>query len=321
MDVTLALFAYNQERFIEAALRSALGQTCDPIQIIASDDCSSDNTFGLMQAVADGYSGPHRLLVRRNEKNLGIGAHVNELMRLAEGRLVVLMAGDDISLPQRVERTVRAWKASGERLDLLAAHVFDMSPDGQDLGIKRVDTLQQWRSIDDWLRRRPYVIGAAHAVTRRLFARFGPLADDAFHEDEINAFRAICSGGGQTIDEPLVRYRRGGLSRTPPWAKTFVTAETRRNAMYLAMFDQWIRDAAIAGCKTLVESSLEWEVQRELFIRRLQQTATLRDQLKVVAASSDLPRGWRLKRLVQRHMPRTAKVIKHVKSSWRRDSL
>ena len=318
MDATLALFAYNQERFVETALRSALGQTCGPIQIIASDDCSSDNTFGLMQSIADSYSGPHRLLVRRNEKNLGIGAHFNELMRLAEGRLVVMMAGDDISLPQRVERTVRAWQASGERLDLLAAHVFDMSVDGQDLGMKRVDSLQEWRSIDDWLRRRPYVIGAAHAVTRRLFARFGPLGEDAFHEDEINTFRAICSGGAHTIDEPLVRYRRGGLSRMSLWSKTFVTTDARRNAMYLAMFGQWIRDAAVAGQKTLVESNLEWEVQRELFIGRLQQTATLRDQLKVVAASSDLPRGWRLKRLAQCRMPRTARVIKQVKSSWRR---
>src|SRR5206468_1596101 len=116
----------------------------------------------------------------------GIGAHFNALMRIAEGRLVALMAGDDISLPERIARTIQAWHDHGERPDLIAANVFDMTEDGHDVGIKQVDRLQEWRGVEHWAQRRPYVIGAAHAITRRLFDRFGPLANNVFHEDQIN---------------------------------------------------------------------------------------------------------------------------------------
>ena len=314
--VTLALLAYNQERFVETAMRSALAQTGEPIEIIVSDDASSDATFAVIQRISRGYDGPHRLVVRRNAANVGIGAHFNTLMRIATGRLVVLMAADDVSLPDRVEKTVRAWQALDERPDLMAAHVFDMSEDGRDLGIKHVDRLQDWRSVDDWARSRPYVIGASHAITRRLFDRFGPLANDVFHEDQINTLRAVCSGGGHTIDEPLVRYRRGGLSAVQKSSKAFRAREARRNAMHLAMFDQWKRDAALAGCESTVAEAIEWAVQREMFTKGLLGASTVGAQLRWLAAHPEIGFEWRWKRVAQLWMPRAAQVAKRVKTRW-----
>ena len=51
--VTFALFAYNQEAFIREAVASALSQTYEPLEIILSDDCSTDRTFAIMQELAD----------------------------------------------------------------------------------------------------------------------------------------------------------------------------------------------------------------------------------------------------------------------------
>jgi glycosyltransferase involved in cell wall biosynthesis len=314
--VTLALLAYNQERFIETAVRSALTQVCEPIEIIVSDDASSDGTFAAIERVSRGYAGPHRLRLRRNETNRGIGAHLNALMRIAEGRLVVLMAGDDISMPDRVQKTLRAWQEQDQRPDLIAAHVFDMSEDGHDLGVKRVDRLEEWRSVEDWARCRPYVIGAAHAVTRRLFDRFGPLADDVFHEDQVNTLRAICCGGGHTIDEPLVRYRRGGLSGVRTSSKAFRSREAARNAMHLAMFDQWKRDAAIAGCDVTVSDAIEWAVQREMFTKGLLEAPSFGAQLRWMTGHPEIGFDWRWKRLAQLWMPRTAFVAKRLKTRW-----
>jgi glycosyltransferase involved in cell wall biosynthesis len=314
--VTLALLAYNQERYVEAALTSALAQVCEPIEIIASDDGSDDGTFAAIQRVARGYAGPHRLAVRRNEVNVGIGAHFNALMRIAEGQLVALMAGDDISLPERIARTIQAWQDHGERPDLVAANVFDMTEDGRDAGIKHVDRLQEWGGVEDWARRRPFVIGAAHAVTRRLFDRFGPLARNVFHEDQINTLRAICAGGAITIDEPLVRYRRGGLSWAPTSAKAFRALATRRNAMHLAMLEQWKRDAAIAGRETLVADAIDWAVQQENFIKGLLEAPTLAAQLRWVHGHRGIELRWRLKRLAQLRMPRTAVAAKRIQSQW-----
>lgn len=43
--VSVVLTAYNQERFISAALKSAIDQTYRPLEIIVVDDASTDATF------------------------------------------------------------------------------------------------------------------------------------------------------------------------------------------------------------------------------------------------------------------------------------
>jgi glycosyltransferase involved in cell wall biosynthesis len=101
--MSLLLFAYRQERYIEAAMRSALAQTYQPLEIIVSDDCSPDGTYAVMERIAAEYRGPHRLRINRNPVNLGMGAHYQHVLGMAEGRYLVLAAGDDISEPSRVE--------------------------------------------------------------------------------------------------------------------------------------------------------------------------------------------------------------------------
>ena len=98
---SLVLLAYNQERYVEEAARSCLAQESEPLQIIFSDDASSDRSHAILQSVAAAYRGPHRLVVRRNETNLGIGAHDNRLVAESCGELLITAAGDDISLPER----------------------------------------------------------------------------------------------------------------------------------------------------------------------------------------------------------------------------
>ena len=41
--VTFALFAYNQEKYIREAVEGAFAQTYAPLEIILSDDCSTDS--------------------------------------------------------------------------------------------------------------------------------------------------------------------------------------------------------------------------------------------------------------------------------------
>ena len=49
--VTFALFAYNQEQHIREAVDGAFSQTYEPLEIILSDDCSTDRTFEIMQEI------------------------------------------------------------------------------------------------------------------------------------------------------------------------------------------------------------------------------------------------------------------------------
>ena len=111
--VSFTIKAYDQESLIAEAVAGAFAQTWSPLEIILSDDGSPDGTFRVMQQLAAAYPGPHRVVLNRNPKNLGIAGHMNRLARLVSARLWVDSAGDDISEPQRVARLVAAWQSGG----------------------------------------------------------------------------------------------------------------------------------------------------------------------------------------------------------------
>lgn len=317
--ITMAVLAYRQSAFIDDAVRSALGQIGEPIEIVLSDDCSPDDTYERMQALAAAYDGPHQVVVRRNERNLGITAHYNEVMKTAKGDLVVVMAGDDISLPERVSVTAQAWEATGHLADLLACDVIDMSFENKDLGTLQVDDLAQWRGVEAWARKRPYVIGAGHAVTRRLFERFGPLQPGVMEEDQVNTLRALCSGGAVTMRRALVRYRRGGISSgsRPGSAQDFLLQMQRKNRNYLALLRQWHADAGIAGCTPMVESATRRTLDRETFLADLLLRTDLSGRLDAVRRAASVDIGWRLKKLLHMQFPGFSAGTRNLQDRWK----
>jgi glycosyltransferase involved in cell wall biosynthesis len=206
--ISIALFAYNQESFIAEAVRGALAQTYSPLEIIISDDHSSDRTFEIAQHEVAAYAGPHAVRLNRNPRNLGFGAHVNRMMEMARGQLIVAAAGDDVSLPNRVESLYAAYDSSnGEAMSVFSnGFVIDA------FGNRDVPLV---RSVDashlslNWLARHMGgAIGCAHAWDRRVFDVFGPIDEKVIHEDVVISFRSALLGKVKFVDESLVLYRR-----------------------------------------------------------------------------------------------------------------
>ena len=188
---------------ISAAAKSFLAQLGEPLEIVLSDDASSDSSFADLQAVADAYRGPHQMRARRNPVNLGIGANYNRLMLETSGTLIVTAAGDDLSVPQRVQRLAQCWDASNQCADLITSDCIEWLHDGTLGAYIKNDNLAAV-TLERWSRREPFSVGATHAFTRRVMRRFGPFIDDVWYEYRIMVLRAITSGGALTIAEPLV---------------------------------------------------------------------------------------------------------------------
>lgn len=108
--VTFALFTYNQEQYIREAIEGAFSQTYEPLEIILSDDCSSDQTFEIMQEMAAAYKGPHRVIVRQSLENRGLLNHILDVARESHGEYIVVAAGDDISMPERTSIVIPYFK-------------------------------------------------------------------------------------------------------------------------------------------------------------------------------------------------------------------
>ena len=63
-SISIILTGHNEEYCIGDAIRSVFGQDYEgPVEIILSDDGSSDGTFAVMQEMAAEYRGPHRVVL------------------------------------------------------------------------------------------------------------------------------------------------------------------------------------------------------------------------------------------------------------------
>jgi glycosyltransferase involved in cell wall biosynthesis len=293
----MLLIAYRQADTVAAAIAGALAQTYSPLEIVISDDASDDGTWAAIERALAGYVGPHRIVLNRNATNLGIGAHLSKLVALSSGELLFVTAGDDVSLPQRCERTVQAWLASGRRLDLIAAALVDIDRDGVEHGRLVPSDLARWRSASDWVAERPFVVGAGQAWTRRLFERFGPLPAGTVAEDLIMVFRAIVSGGAVTLPEALVRYRRGGISRRRRSLHADSTSQRlAANARHsLVELPQLLVDAERAGVRDVVAPLLERQLARERHIALQLAPGRLRDRLGRLFGDSKVAPSLRLR--------------------------
>lgn len=295
--VSMLLIAWNQEATVAEAIAGALSQTYSPLELMVSDDASSDGTWAAIERALAGYTGPHRVRLNRNPVNLGIGAHLSRLVELSAGELLFVTAGDDVSLPTRCERVVSAWLDAGRRPDLIASALLDVDAEGNSHGVITPSDLGTYRDAADWIARPPFVVGAGQAWTRRLFDRFGPLPAGVVAEDLIMVFRAIGSGGARTLPEPLVRYRRGGLSRAVRnlCVKDVVGRLLKNNRSSLVELPQLLADASTMGQLAAVEATLRRRLARELYIRDVFAAPSLAARIAAFRRARAVPLASRLR--------------------------
>lgn len=204
--VTFLLLSFNQEAYIKEAIRGAFSQDYRNLEIIISDDCSNDQTWPLICDTAKAYGGIHSLKTRRNDRNLGIAEHLNQAIKDSTGELIVLAAGDDISLPERVSATVSHWLDKQKIPDSIWTAVELIDADGRHIGHWNAG-ISKYSLIRKLMKMVPEVLGCSHAFTRRSYDFFGEIGADVMYEDRVIAFRSLVLGGLLPIDEPMVMYR------------------------------------------------------------------------------------------------------------------
>jgi glycosyltransferase involved in cell wall biosynthesis len=101
--VSVGLFVYNGERFLEEGIHSILNQTFTDFELIISDNASTDRTGEIAQAYA---KRDDRIRYYRSEKNMGAGWNVRRVYELATGKYFKQAAVDDLLEPDFLRRCV-----------------------------------------------------------------------------------------------------------------------------------------------------------------------------------------------------------------------
>jgi len=97
--VSVCIAAYNHEKYIADTIGSVLDQGVDGMEIIITDDCSSDQTFAVASAIDD-----RRIRVFRHSHNQGPSITANDSINKAQGNYICLLASDDIFLPGKIRK-------------------------------------------------------------------------------------------------------------------------------------------------------------------------------------------------------------------------
>lgn len=92
---------YNEEKYIEKSLSSILNQTIQDFEIIIFDDGSRDRTVEIINNIRD-----ERIHLYQNSQNQGLTRNLNQGLRLAQGKYIARMDGDDFSIPTRFEKQI-----------------------------------------------------------------------------------------------------------------------------------------------------------------------------------------------------------------------
>ena len=92
--MSVCVTTYNHAPYLERAVESFLAQKCDfGVEIILSDDCSSDSTPDICRSYAERY--PDRVRFICSEKNVGMRTNYRRTFEAARGEYVALCDGDD----------------------------------------------------------------------------------------------------------------------------------------------------------------------------------------------------------------------------------
>ncbi|MHB1537460.1 MAG: glycosyltransferase [Acidimicrobiales bacterium] len=126
------IVTYNQERWVEEAIRSAADEDYPNLEVVVADDGSSDGTRAIIQRLAAEY--PGRVVPVLGDTNLGVTGNSNRGLRASRGTYVAFSGGDDILLPGKIAAQVAWLQADAGRV--LCGHDVEMiNEDGERLGL------------------------------------------------------------------------------------------------------------------------------------------------------------------------------------------
>ena len=198
---------YQAERYVVAAVESALAQTRPPHEVIVCDDGSTDGTARVLEPYRD------RIAYLRKE-NGGEGSAKNAAARAASGDFVVLLDADDTYLPERLE-ALGQLAAARPDLDLVTTDAF-VEVDGE--AVRRVYASASRFDVGDQRKAilRGNFIHGHCAIRRDTYLAAGGFDESIRFTADWDCWIRLILGGARAglVAEPLAVYRvwEGGLS-------------------------------------------------------------------------------------------------------------
>ena len=159
------------------AVDSALRQTYSPLEIVLSDQGSTDRTFDVITDFASRYDGPNKVSVMKcrdtEAKGMaGLNRHIDCIMKNVDADVFIFNSADDWSHPDRTARVVKAFEDHDP--DYVGTMVEFMSEDKVSEGFSLYPHESKFVTVKEIIENR---IGGSFSCSwsRSFYERFGPI--------------------------------------------------------------------------------------------------------------------------------------------------
>jgi glycosyltransferase involved in cell wall biosynthesis len=109
--VSIGMPVYNGAKWLVSTIQTVLAQSCEDMELVISDNASTDNTEEVCRSLAKGDS---RVRYTRNAENIGIANNFNRVFHLARGAYFKWMSCGDLLDRVFVERCMDVLNARSE---------------------------------------------------------------------------------------------------------------------------------------------------------------------------------------------------------------
>ncbi|GAA0849400.1 glycosyltransferase family 2 protein [Streptosporangium amethystogenes subsp. fukuiense] len=274
---------------IEGAVRSVLGQDHERLQLVISDNASTDGTEEICRdlAATDG-----RIVYRRHPENVGLFDNFVRTVELVEGEFFRWVGDDDRLEPACVSRSLRAF-AEDDRLVLVTTQVAYTGPDGtvataplEGSELASDDPVERFTGMLRLLNESHLLIDPLYGLLRR-----EPLARiprrNMLREDEVFAAKLALAGPWGHVPEVLAHrnWKHDTLSAiarrldVPPWKARCSTL------LQCGELLGWLRGAGLTG----EQHRRARAAVLGMYVRRQRLTAARRGRRLALIASGLVP--------------------------------
>ncbi len=105
--VSVLIPAYNHENYIQETIESIINQTYPNIELIILDDGSKDKTWEKITELKQKCENRFVKIHFETKQNEGTCITLNKLLKLSSGEFVYIIASDDLTKPQAIEKEVK----------------------------------------------------------------------------------------------------------------------------------------------------------------------------------------------------------------------
>ena len=115
--ISIAMAAYNGEKYIQEQLESYSKQTVLPDELVVVDDCSTDSTPEILKSFKE--KAPFKVVIITNEKNIGSTKSFEKAIKATSGNWICLSDQDDVWTDNKIEEYVKAINESDDKIGLI----------------------------------------------------------------------------------------------------------------------------------------------------------------------------------------------------------